>query len=175
MANYVKVNGLYVKNYEHVVGNDGRDYLVKIEFTKDAANAKAIPNTLISRALMSIRKSLRLVDDAGSYLYTVDTISGDWPTAITTTDKPVAVAPVTNAPKVKVVSVPKVTIDLAWLTSYMMTKGISTTQLARDFGFTGDKIYYGTKIIKNKVRINLDQMNDFCKKHPSARSHYKVD
>lgn len=171
MANYVKVNGVYVKDYEHITGNDGRDYLIKIIFTKDPKEAKEVPNTLIARLLMSVRKALRINDDSGNYLYTIDSLNDKHLSDIIANK---AVEPMEES-KPAAINNPKVIIDLDWLTSYMLTKGISTIQLAKDFGFSGDKVYYGTKILKNKVRIDLDRMMSFCKKHPTARSHYSIE
>lgn len=166
MSNYVKVNGAYVKDYTHIVGKDGRDYLVQLEFTKDLSEAKDVPNNLIARLLMSVRKSLRLNGTEDNYLYTIDSINS------------LKDADDTNH-KVKVkVKHPDdryVTLDLDWLTSYMLTKGISTVQMARDFGLDGDRVYYGSKILKGKVRVTYGQMKTFVSKHPAAKNHYSVD
>lgn len=166
MANYVKVNGLYVEDYTHIVGEDGRDYLVKLIFTREREKAKNVPNRLLARLLAALRKSLRLNNDDGDYLYDIRCIDGDVELCDGGSDS-------VDKPKTKrSLTPPKVIVDLDWLKSYMLTRGISTTQLAKDFGYTGDKIYYGTKILAGKVRINLLQMKAFVKIHPSASSHY---
>ena len=129
---------------------------MKLIFTREREKAKGVPNKLLARLLSAIRKSLRLNNDDGDYLY-IMCLDGSVELC---DDNTTSVGkPTTNDDKPKTkLNPPKVIIDLDWLKSYMLTRGISTTQLARDFGYTGDKIYYGTKIIDGKVRIN-----PFCK------------
>lgn len=175
MSNYVKVNGAYLKEYTPVVGADGRDYLVDLRFSKNVEDAIDVPNNLISRMVMSIRKSLRLSNDVANYLYEITSIDGKADLGKKEpSSMPSVKTPPSNYGVARPYVAPKVDIDLVWLVDYMLTKGISNIQLAKDMGYTDDKIYYGTKIVKGLIKVTFDDIQIFARKHPAVKKHYTI-
>ncbi len=159
--NYLKINGKWLSSYKTIIDERGKKYFIHLETTEDFGNTKgavAIPDEDIIRVILSARKLLKQQGET-VFVYTIDNIELEEP----------AEEPAEE--KISLVSVkkgkydPTVELDIDSLQKFMLSRGVSNVRLAQLFGFKGERIYYGSKIVAGKLKPRYSQIVRAAKKY----------
>ncbi|MCK9482446.1 MAG: hypothetical protein M0R38_11955 [Bacteroidia bacterium] len=159
--NYLKINGKWLSSYKTIIDERGKKYFIHLETTEDFGNTKgavAIPDEDIIRVTLSARK---LLEQQGEtvFVYAIDNLELEEPAEAPTEEK------VSLAPVKKEKHDPTVELDIDSLQKFMLSRGVSNVHLAQLFGFDGERIYYGSKIVVGKLKPRYSQIVRAAKKY----------